>query len=49
MSRYVCPVHPEVVVSWKGTGCPECDRDRRRAPRRTDRDQLSARLTERTD
>lgn len=41
-SRYYCAGHPEQPVTWRGTGCPECDQDRadymaRRAALRAER------------
>lgn len=27
-ARYTCREHPHRAVTWRGTGCPECKRDR---------------------
>ena len=35
-SRYRCGDHPEVPVTWKGTGCPECEAEH--AARQRDRE-----------
>jgi len=29
-SRYRCRLHPDYVVTWKGTGCVACAEDARR-------------------
>lgn len=48
-SRYRCRTHPNQPVTWKGTGCPDCTRERRRRPRPESRaDYLDAITTERT-
>lgn len=41
-TRWVCGGHPDVPVTWRGTGCPECARElaasiRARAARRRER------------
>ena len=33
MSRYACPLHHE-RVTWRGTGCPVCEADKRASTKR---------------
>lgn len=30
MSLYVCGIHTDIPVTWKGTGCSACEKDKRK-------------------
>ena len=46
-SRYRCGDHPEVPVTWKGTGCPECEHEH--AARQRDREHAARAGRERVE
>lgn len=46
-SRYRCGDHPEVPVTWKGTGCPECEHEH--AARQRDREHAARARRERAE
>lgn len=38
MTGYACREHPDQQVTWRGTGCRQCDTDARDRQRRARRD-----------
>jgi hypothetical protein len=34
VSSYRCRTHPEQAVTWRGTGCPVCEADKRASTKR---------------
>ena len=47
VARYRCGDHPEVPVTWKGTGCPECEHEH--AARQRDREHAARARRERAE
>lgn len=46
-SRYRCGGHPDAPVTWKGTGCPECEHEH--AARQRDREHAAGARRERAE
>lgn len=46
MSRYVCGIHLDQPVNFKGKGCPDCDADheKRQAKKELEKKKRAARL-----